>query len=75
ITRMSVVELLTDLGYKVSERKLSIGEVEQAAKNGKLEEAFGTGTAAVISPIGLLHSNNSEIIINNGQIGEVSQML
>lgn len=50
ITRKSCIEILKDWGYKVSERRLSIDEVEEAAKNGQLKEMFGTGTAAVVSP-------------------------
>ncbi len=75
VTRMSVIELLRSKGYTVTERKFSIDEVAEAAKAGKLEEAFGTGTAAVISPIGELLYNDYNMIINNGEIGEVSQML
>lgn len=54
ITRMSIVELLKAKGYNVSERRISIDEIVEAYKTGKLEEAWGTGTAAVISPIGEL---------------------
>ncbi len=54
VTRDSIITLLKDFGYEVEERLLSIDELMDAAKNGKLEEAFGTGTAAVISPIGEL---------------------
>ena len=54
ITRDSVIEVLRGSGYKVTERKISIDEVHEAYKNGKLEEVFGTGTAAVISPVGEL---------------------
>ena len=54
VTRMSCIELLKKQGYKVSERRLSIEEVAEAADAGKLKEAFGSGTAAVISPIGEL---------------------
>lgn len=75
VTRMSTIELLRSLGYKVTERKLSIDEVAEAAANGLLEEAFGTGTAAVISPIGELLYGENNMIINNGEIGPVSQML
>lgn len=73
ITRMSAIELLKDAGYKVTERKLSIDEVFEAAQNGKLDEAFGTGTAAVISPIGQLEWKDKKIIINNNQIGKIAQ--
>ena len=52
ITRMSTIELLKSLGLKVTERRITIQEIIDANKNGTLKEAFGTGTAAVISPIG-----------------------
>lgn len=75
ITRMSCVELLKSKGYNVSERKLSIDEVEKAADEGRLKEAFGSGTAAVISPIGELRIGDKKIAINNGEIGAISQEL
>ncbi len=75
VTRMSSIELLRSWGLKVTERKLAIDEVVEAAKSGKLEEAFGTGTAAVISPIGELRYGDYNMVINNGQIGEVAQKL
>ncbi len=75
ITRKSCVELLKDMGYKVSERDISIDEIIEAYKNGKLDEAFGTGTAAVISPIGELKYGETVMNINNGEIGEISQKL
>ena len=75
ITRMSCIELLKHWGYKVSERKLSLDEVIEAAQNGKLEEAFGSGTAAVISPIGELILDDRHIVINNGEIGPTAQKL
>lgn len=75
VTRMSVIELLKSKGYKVSERKLSIQEVYDAHTNGTLKEAFGTGTAAVISPIGTFEWEGKKITVQDGGIGEVSQML
>ena len=75
ITRKSCCELLRDKGYAVSERLLSIDELEDAAKQGTLEEAWGTGTAAVVSPIGWLSYKEDEFEISNGKIGEVTQML
>ncbi len=75
ITRMSVIELLKSKGYKVSERKLSIQEVYDAHEKGLLKEAFGTGTAAVISPIGTFEWNGKKITVGDGGIGETSQML
>ena len=75
ITRMSSIELLKSWGMKVVERKLSIEELAQAAENGQLKEAFGTGTAAVISPIGHLKWGDNVMNINNGEIGPISQRL
>ena len=75
ITRKSCVELLKSWGYNVSERKLSVDELIQANKDGKLKEAFGTGTAAVISPIGELKIGDVVIKFNDGKIGEISQKL
>lgn len=75
VTRMSCIELLRYWGYKVSERPLELAEVERAAQAGTLEEAFGTGTAAVISPIGELRVADRNIIINNNKIGEVAKRL
>ncbi len=75
VTRMSCIELLKSWGYKVSERRLSIDEVVEAHKAGKLNEAFGTGTAAVISPIGELNRDGNKMIINNGEIGAIAHKL
>ncbi len=75
ITRMSSIELMKSWGMDVVERKISIDELAKAAKEGKLKEAFGTGTAAVISPIGQLKWGEDIMQINNGEIGPVSQRL
>ena len=75
ITRMSAIEILRSWGMKVSERRISIEEVAKAAEEGRLKEAFGTGTAAVISPIGHLKWGDDIMLINNGEIGPVSQRL
>lgn len=75
ITRSSTIELLKSLGIKVTERKISIQEVYDAHAAGTLKEAFGTGTAAVISPIGELNWNEKIIKINHGKIGEVSSKI
>ncbi|MBQ0098717.1 MAG: branched-chain amino acid aminotransferase [Oscillospiraceae bacterium] len=75
ITRKSCIELLKNWGYKVVERRLSIGELYDAMKNKTLEEAWGCGTAAVVSPIGELSYTGKSFIINDGKIGEVSQRL
>ena len=75
VTRASCIQLLRKLGYKVEERKLSLDEVIDAYNNGKLDEAFGTGTAAVVSPIGLLDTGDMKMTVNNGEIGAVAQKL
>ena len=75
ITRMSCIAVLKDTGYEVEERLLSIDELEAAMENGTLEEAWGCGTAAVVSPIGELCYKGVKYPVNNGEIGEVTQML
>lgn len=76
ITRMSCIELLRDWGYTVDcETRLSIDEVIQAARTGHLEEVFGTGTAAVVSPVGQLYYEGETAVIGGGKIGEVTQRL
>ena len=75
ITRMSAIEMLKSWGLVVEERKLSVDELIEAYNNGILEEAFGTGTAAVISPIGELNYNGNIMVINDNKIGEISQKL
>lgn len=75
ITRMSCIEVLKEKGFEVEERLLSVDELESALKNGKLEEAWGCGTAAVVSPIGELCYKNVKYSVNNGKIGQVTQML
>lgn len=75
VTRDSVLTLCRDWGLKVSERRLSIDEVMAAAKNGKLEEVFGTGTAAVISPVGSLTYKDETVQVNKGVMGPLAQRL
>ncbi len=75
ITRDSMIQVLKSKNIPVEERRISIDEVVEAHNNGTLEEVFGTGTAAVISPVGELKYLNEKYIINKGEIGEVSQML
>lgn len=75
ITRDSMLHVLKAKNIPVEERRISIDEVVEAYHNGTLEEAFGTGTAAVISPVGELKWRDEKILINNGEIGEISQML
>ena len=75
ITRDSVLQIVKDWGMKVSERSLSIDEVIAAAKDGRLKEAFGTGTAAVISPVGQITYKDENHIVGGEKMGELSQRL
>ena len=75
ITRNSVLQLCRDWGLPTEERKISVEELIQAQKEGKLEEVFGTGTAAVISPVGKLRYKDDVMVIGNGEIGPLSQKL
>ena len=75
ITRKSCIEVLKSLGYKVSERLISVDELIAAFESGKLEEAWGCGTAAVVSPIGRLMYKDVEYVINGEHIGTVTQKL
>ena len=75
ITRRSCIQLLKDWGYEVEERRISAEELFEAAENGTLEEAWGTGTAAVVSPIGELASGDKKVTVSNNQIGPVTQRL
>lgn len=75
VTRDSIITLARNAGYNVEERKLSIDEIVEAHKSGKLQEAFGTGTAAVVAPVGKLHYKGEDIIINNFETGEIAYSL
>ncbi|MDO4581727.1 MAG: branched-chain amino acid aminotransferase [Bacillota bacterium] len=75
ITRDSVIKLLKSWDYPVEERKISLEEVLQAAKDGGLEEAFGVGTAAVISPIGHFNIMGADYTVGDGGIGPLSQKI
>ncbi|MDQ0268486.1 branched-chain amino acid aminotransferase [Cytobacillus purgationiresistens] len=75
VTRNSVIELIKHWNIPLSERRVSIDEIYEAHKRGELEEAFGTGTAAVISPIGEFFWNGEKLCINNGETGQVSKKL
>ena len=75
ITRKSCIEILKDEGYKVSERLLSVDELLSALEEGRLKEAWGCGTAAVVSPIGELCYKDKKFTVNNGVIGDVTQHL
>ena len=75
ITRDSVLQICRDWGLPTEERRISVDELLEAQANGKLEEVFGTGTAAVISPVGKLRYKDDVMVIGDGKIGEISQKL
>ncbi|HBE79778.1 MAG TPA: branched chain amino acid aminotransferase [Firmicutes bacterium] len=75
ITRASVLELAKSLGYQTEERQISIDEVVKGLDDGTLTEAFGSGTAAVISPVGSLYYQGKDYLVNNNQVGKVTQEL
>lgn len=73
VTRDSTIELCREWGIPVEERRISVEELLEAAKNGTLEECFGTGTAAVVSPVGELRFEEERMEIGGGKIGPVTQ--
>lgn len=75
ITRDSVLQVLKKYGYKASERRVSMDEIEAAYDNGTLKEAFGSGTAAVISPVGTIAYRGREMVVNGGVMGEITAFL
>lgn len=75
VTRNSVMTLLNDWGYTVSERRITIDEVMQAGHDGTLREMWGTGTAAVVSPVGELGYKDDKVFIGNGGTGALTQRL
>lgn len=75
ITRDTVLQLAADWGIKTRERRISMDEIIAAVADGSLSEAFGTGTAAVIAPVGEFLYQNQSIFVGNNQIGPISQRL
>jgi branched-chain amino acid aminotransferase len=75
VTRDSALALMREWGLRVSERPVTIDEVMAAADAGTLREVWGTGTAAVISPVGELVYKDRRIVVNAGRIGELTQRL
>ena len=75
VTRRSCIELLKDWGYEVVEDRLAIADVMKAGHDGKLEEVFGCGTAAVVSPVKELDWKGDKVFISDGKIGEITQKL
>ncbi len=75
VTRDSVIQILTEWGQQVTERRLSIDEMVAACKDGSLKEVFGSGTAAVISPVGQFSYKGETLTVGDGLTGALSQRL
>jgi branched-chain amino acid aminotransferase len=75
ITRDSVIKLALEWDIDVEERHITIDELFEASEKGLLQEAFGTGTAAVISPVGRINHDGAEITLDEKKIGPFAQQL
>jgi branched-chain amino acid aminotransferase len=75
VTRRSILQLATEMGYQIEERAMSVDELLDGAESGRLAEAFGTGTAAVVSPVGQLTYQDRTVTIGDGQVGELTLKL
>lgn len=75
ITRDSAIKVLKEAGYTVEERMISLDELQTAYENGELDEAFGTGTAAVISPVGIIGLSNKILTVNGNKMGKITSWL
>ena len=75
VTRDSVLQIARRWGMKVSERLLSVDEIQEAHASGRLKEAFASGTAAIVSPVGQIYYKGKEYLINGGKTGELTEKL
>lgn len=75
VTRESVIEMARSWGIKVTERPITIDEVVDTVRSGDMKEIFGTGTAAVISPVGLISFKEKSYQVQDGKVGEMSLRL
>jgi branched-chain amino acid aminotransferase len=75
ITRDSILTLAREMGLPTDERKIGVDELLQAAKSGALQEAFGSGTAAVVSPVSELVYKDNKVVVGNGEIGAWTKKL
>lgn len=75
VTRDSIIHILKDWGYQVNETRLSVDDLMKAGHEGTLEEAFGTGTAAVISPVGEFRYKEDKVTVNDFKTGDLTQKL
>ena len=75
ITRRSVLTLAQEMGLEIEERALTVGEVLDGVENGRITEAFGTGTAVVISPVAQFTYKGRTVVLNEGETGTITQKL
>lgn len=75
ITRNSIITMTNDIGLNVQERQITIDEVIDKIRSGELEEVFGSGTAAIVSPVSVLHYKGQDYEISDGQTGPLTQQL
>jgi len=75
VTRRSILTLVRDLGMEVEERALAVDEIFAAIDAGRMTEAFGTGTAAVVSPVGQFTFRDRTVTLGSGQVGELTLRL
>lgn len=75
ITRSSLLQVAQDLGYEAEERRISTEEWRNDAASGAMTEGFACGTAAVITPVGFVKSNEGEFNVNGGESGEITMKL
>ncbi|MHA1976778.1 MAG: branched-chain amino acid aminotransferase [Candidatus Hodarchaeales archaeon] len=75
LTRASVIQMAQDFGYSIEEKALSMNQIVEGVKDGLLQECFGAGTAASIAPVGCLHFQGKEHIINDFKIGRITQQI
>ncbi len=75
ITRDSILKLAISLGYQIEERPIEINELLADIKNGKVTEAFGSGTAAVVTPVGKLCFKDEVVQLSGGNVGKITQEL
>jgi branched-chain amino acid aminotransferase len=75
VTRDSVIRLAGSWGVKVSERRLAMDEIVAAIADGTMREAFASGTAAIVSPVGQIYYRGTEHLINGGKTGALTERL
>ena len=75
VTRRSILALVEEMGLEVVEHPLAVEDIMEGAVNGRLKEAFGTGTACVVSPVGQFTYKDETVSLGNGQMGVLTTQL